>query len=155
MRTKRIVVFMTVWVLFDIALSIFLSSLSSSVNLKTVVLYFLPIMFVVPVSLFIYNVKWWITYLIIVRRQMITCWLADFESRGFPKPNPDDGIMSYLQRIMNDEQQSLATRMQAAAMLGGVVNYESAVGYSKERMLMLSAEEALKQYKPKPILNDA
>lgn len=86
---------------------------------------------------------------------MITCWLADFESRGFPKPNPDDGLMSYLQRIMNDEQQSLATRMQAAAMLGGVVNYESAVGYSKERMLMLSAEEALKQYKPKPILNDA
>lgn len=53
MKTKRIMVFMIVWVLIDVSLSIFLSSLSSSVNLKKVILYFLPIMFVVPVSLFI------------------------------------------------------------------------------------------------------
>jgi len=105
----------------------------------------------VPISLILYSIKSWITYLIIVRRQMVACWLSDFERWNFPKPNADDGVVPYLQGIMSDDQQLLATRMQAAATLGGLMNHENSMGYSKGRMLTLSAEEALKQYNPKLI----
>ncbi len=155
MRAKRVIVFTTVWIVVDIILSVFFSSLSGEISFRSVSLYFVPMLIINPLSVVLYNLKWWLTYLIIVRRQMVDCWLLDFKKHEFPHPINESDLMTYLQRIAGDAQLPLSIQMQAVAMIGAMVNFMNSEGYSKGRMLLLSAEEAFKKYKSERILNDA
>jgi hypothetical protein len=73
--------------------------------------------------------------------------LTVLESNDFPAPEPYVGsVDDYLANIGNNEDESVKTRMTAAALLGARQGVKSMAGFVKGMMIYSAHEDALKEY---------